>query len=168
MPLNDLNNQHWTEEEKNEILAAVNTVINLARPKSASLDPQERQKFGSINEQNKLFVRKDLEYQSTQPEQASPDVDWAEANNDHDTSTFHQQLRNMLNTAIEGLFAAEIMHDYDLYQAALIDYNYSKYKMESGAIGYETKVNDLKQFFPNTGGSNSNSNDSANNTEGDT
>ena len=43
------------------------------------------------------------------------------------------------------------LHDYDNYQNSLLDYKYSKYKMETQpGLGYDAKVEELKQFFPNT------------------
>ena len=46
---------------------------------------------------------------------------------------------------------AKILHDWDNYQAALVDYNYTQYKNNSGATGYATKETELKQFFNRTG-----------------
>ena len=45
----------------------------------------------------------------------------------------------------------KIMHDYDCYQAALTDYDYSKYKVGTKVAGFETKVDELSQFFNRTG-----------------
>ena len=51
---------------------------------------------------------------------------------------------------IDGLNNAKILHDLDNYQASLTDYDYAKYKASTQAVGYQTKVNELTQFF--TGG----------------
>ena len=45
---------------------------------------------------------------------------------------------------------AKTLHDYDNYQAALDDYAYTGYRASTGADGYETKYNELKQFFTRT------------------
>lgn len=53
----------------------------------------------------------------------------------------------------ETLRDTKTFHDYDNYQNALVDYRYTKYKDETdGGLGFSTKHNELKQFFPNTGG----------------
>lgn len=57
-----------------------------------------------------------------------------------------------LQSVLDGLGNAKILHDWDNYQAALTDYNFAKYKANTQTAGYETKVNELAQFF--TGGSN--------------
>lgn len=46
----------------------------------------------------------------------------------------------------------KIVHDYDNYQDVLIDYDYSQYKANTKAPGFTEKVEELKQFFPNTNG----------------
>ena len=42
---------------------------------------------------------------------------------------------------------AKILHDYDNYQAALTDYAYTSFMAGTATPGYETKMNDIKQFF---------------------
>ena len=42
---------------------------------------------------------------------------------------------------------AKILHDYDNYQSALNDYAFTTYKAGSNAAGFQTKMNELKQFF---------------------
>ena len=48
----------------------------------------------------------------------------------------------------------KILHDYDAYQSSLTDYEYSQYKNNTKAAGFEFKVNDLSQFFNRTGTTN--------------
>ena len=45
---------------------------------------------------------------------------------------------------------AKILHDYDNYQAALTDYAYTNYKAGTASPGFETKLNETKQFFGKT------------------
>ncbi len=52
-----------------------------------------------------------------------------------------------LNTKLKN---AKILHDYDNFQAALVDYAYTNFMAGTGAPGYETKQNELKQFFSKT------------------
>ena len=49
----------------------------------------------------------------------------------------------------------KIVHDYDNYQDALTDYDFSKYKSSTKTPGYTKKVDELRQFFPNTTANNS-------------
>ena len=52
-----------------------------------------------------------------------------------------------LQSLIDGLGNAKILHDWDNYQASLTDYDFAKYKASTQAVGYETKVTELSQFF---------------------
>ena len=45
----------------------------------------------------------------------------------------------------------KIVHDYDNYQASLVDYKYAQYKAETNTPGFGAKVAELKQFFPRSG-----------------
>ncbi|TAH03860.1 MAG: hypothetical protein EAZ15_01525, partial [Sphingobacteriales bacterium] len=43
-----------------------------------NLTNEERQRYGSINEQNKLLVNKINDYRQSHPQLNSPQVDWTE------------------------------------------------------------------------------------------
>ncbi len=148
MPFTNFDSRHFSQAEKDNINDVFNQLEAALIPKSANLSPEERQQFGSINEQNKLLVNKVGDYQSSQPTLSSPDVDWAEFSNDADSRAYLENIQNRLNSLNEGVSNAKILHDHDNYQAALTDYDYTKYKMGTSAPGYETKYNELKQFFP--------------------
>ena len=151
MPFENLNNIHYAATEKTAVgtsLTALETALNA---KIKNLSAEERQKYGSVNEQNKLIVNKVKDYRASQPGLSSPDVDWVEFQSDFDSRDFLQSTIGRLQTLIDGLTNNKILHDYDNYQAALTDYDFSKYKASTKATGYEGKVNAIAQFF--TGGS---------------
>jgi hypothetical protein len=151
MPFENLNNNHYVAAEKTAVgtsLTALETALNA---KIKNLSAEERQKYGSVNEQNKLIVNKVKDYRASQPGLSSPDVDWVEFQNDFDSRDFLQSTIARLQTLIDGLTNNKILHDYDNYQAALTDYDFSKYKANTKAAGYEGKVTAISQFF--TGGS---------------
>jgi hypothetical protein len=130
--------------------------INYLTSFSQNLTSEERQKYGSINEQNKLLVGKVRDYQQQQANLASPDVDWVKFNQHWASRSGFAQLEALCNSILELCSDARILHDFSLYQNSLVDYDYTKYKANStqGGGAYTTKMEDIKQFFPNTGGSN--------------
>lgn len=151
MPFENLNSNHYLAAEKTAVntnLKALETSL-LARIKN--LNAEERQKYGSINETNKLIVNKVKDYRSNQPTLSSPDVDWVEFQNDFDSRDFLQATITRLQNLIDGLSNNKILHDFDNYQAALTDYDYSKYKAATKVAGYENKVSEIGQFFNRTG-----------------
>ena len=147
MSFNNLDNRHFSATEK----TAINTVLaNLElafADKLANLSAAERQQYGSVNEQNKLIINKVKSFHDAQPTLSSPDIDWAEFNNDFDSREYLQTAIQRLQSLIDGLGNAKILHDYDNYQAALTDYDFAKYKASTKAVGFQTKVAELSQFF---------------------
>jgi hypothetical protein len=151
MPLENLNGLHYTAAEKTAVgtsLAAIETALVA---KFKNLSPEERSRFGSVQEQNKLIINKVKDFRNNQPALSSPDIDWLEFQNDVDSRDFIQATIARLESIAQSLNNNKIMHDYDCYQAALTDYDYSKYKTGTKVAGFETKVNELSQFFNRTG-----------------
>lgn len=147
MALTNLNNTHLTSAQVNTAndalsqLEAALTLINI------NLSPEDRRKYGSINEQNKLFVNKVYDYNKNQSALSAPEVDWEEFNRDQASRQNLESMISRLDNLITKLNNAKTLHDYDNYQAALTDYAYTAYKAGTASPGFETKQNDLKQFF---------------------
>ena len=150
MPFLNQDSRHFTDAEKTSIKDALNTLVEALQPKLASLTAEERQRFGSVNEQNKLIINKVKDYKDSQPALSTPDVDWEEFEADYQTRSLLQANIEQLVELVRGMENAKILHDWDNYQAALVDYNYTQYKNGSGASGYATKEQELKQFFNRT------------------
>jgi len=149
MPFTNFDSRHFTAAEKTAINNALTTLETALGGKVANLSPEERQQYGSVNEQNKLIINKVKDYRDSQPAMSSPDVDWTEFMNDFDTRAYLQILMQRLEGVTTGLNNAKILHDWDNFRASLSDYDYAKYKMGTSAVGYETKVNEIGQFFAN-------------------
>lgn len=156
MPFLNQENRHFTAEETTAIQAALTTLQTVLTPKLANLTPEERQQYGSVKEQNKLIINKVKDYKENQPNLSSPDINWAEFLEDHNSRSFLQASIEQLAELMRGMENAKILHDWDNYQAALIDYKYTQYKNNTGATGFATKETELKQFFNRTGTTNSN------------
>ena len=153
MPFDNLSNKHFDAAAKTAINTALTALEAAFAGKLANLSPEERQKYGSVNEQNKLIINKVRDYRNSQPALSSPDIDWTEFSNDNDSREVLQNTIQRLQGLMDGITNAKVLHDFDSYQAALLDYEFAKYKLSTQTPGYETKVNELKQFF--TGGANS-------------
>ena len=151
MPINNLNNAHLTEAQMNEIKTALSTLETALSALNVTLTPEERRTYGSVNEQNKLLINKVWDYRQNSPNLSQPDLDWAEFENDLKSRQFIENITHRVAAIVERMKNSNILHDYDNYQAALDDYAYTNYKAGSNAPGYETKMNELKQFFPRSG-----------------
>ena len=151
MPFENLNANHFLPAEKTAVATNLAALEATLRPKIKNLSAEERQRYGSINELNKLIVNKAKDYKTSQPTLSSPDVDWVEFQNDFDSREFLQSTILRLQNMIDGLNNNKILHDFDNYQAALTDYDYSKYKASTKIAGFEHKVAEMGQFFNRTG-----------------
>ena len=81
---------------------------------------------------------------------SSSDIDWDEFNRDFTSRTNLEAIIARLDSLSTKLKNAKILHDYDNYQAALTDYAYTNYKAGTASPGFETKLNETKQFFGKT------------------
>ena len=150
MPLTNLNSAHLTEAQVTAAQNALTELENALAIITVQLTPEDRQKYGSINEQNKLLVNKVKDFRQSNPNLSVSDVDWDEFDKDFASRNLFESLINRLNALLIKLQGDKILHDYDNYQAALDDYAYTTYRAATGADGYENKYNELKQFFGRT------------------
>lgn len=146
----NLNSTHVTSEIDENANRALSTLESIFGPLLKNLSADERRRYGSIGEQNKLFVNKVEEYATKQPTLRSPDVDWDEFMLDFTDRRKLEGFIARLQRLIEGLNNAKTLNDFDNYQNALDDYAYTNYKAQTAAPGFETKQRDLKQFFTRT------------------
>ncbi len=153
MPITNLNNTHLRDSEVAEATTALTTSETALAVLNVNLTAEDRQRYGSINEQNKLFVNKVMDYHNRQPELETPHVDWVEFAKDYTSRGNLEGMISRLESLTTRLKNAKILHDYDNYQAALDDYSYTTFMAGTSTPGYETKMNEMKQFFGRTTGS---------------
>jgi hypothetical protein len=148
MPFYDLVQQHFQTTEVQAIDASLDALEKALTEKKRNLSPEERKRYGSINEANKLFVNKVYDYCKAQPDFCSPDVDWPEFEADYQDRNIIETRITRLRSLLEIMENIKILHDYDNFQNALVDYAYTQYKKDTTAGGFVTKYNALRQFFP--------------------
>ncbi|MCX2679885.1 hypothetical protein OOZ15_08055 [Galbibacter sp. EGI 63066] len=137
-----------TEKDKSQVDELITKLEDLLKGKLSALTEQERIKYGSINEQNKLFVNKVNGYVQTTPTLCAPEVDWEDFKKDYNARLFLESRTERLQSLAFQMESTKMMHDYDNFRDALIDYNYAQYKKGAGENGYTEKVAELRQFFP--------------------
>lgn len=147
MGISNLNNVHLSVAEVDAAKSAVEALENALSTINVSLSSNERQQYGSINEQNKLLVNKVNDFHKNQSQLDAPEVDWNEFEKDYASRLLMENLINRLTSLVTRLENAKILYDYDNYQASLTDYAFTSYKAGAGGAGFETKMGELKQFF---------------------
>lgn len=152
MPIENLAKTHFMPIQKQGINAALDQIFDLIKDTAVNLSAKERSKYGKVGEQGKLLINKVKNFQEGQPEIASPDVDWVEFMKDYDDRAFAQGVLAKLKSIESQFLSMKILRDHDNKIDALHDYKFAQYKNSlSNEPSYTTKVNELKQFFPNTG-----------------
>lgn len=147
MGLTNLNSTHLSSAKITAAQDAIAALETALAEITVNLSPEDRRRYGSINEQNKLFVNKVYDYNQSQSNLSSPEVDWDEFNKDHSSRNNMEGMISRLESLITRLNNAKTLYDYDNYQSALVDYSYTTYKAGTASSGFENKYKDLKQFF---------------------
>jgi hypothetical protein len=147
MSVNNLNNHHLTEPEINAILNALNDLERAMEPLNINLTPEDRNKYGRVDEQNKLFINKIHDFATQQTNLRTMDVDWDEFEKDFKSRAVLENIISRLNNLSIRANNSKIFHDFDNYQDALADYAYTQFRANSKMVGFEDKYNELRQFF---------------------
>lgn len=152
MPFQDLNNNHMTPADVTQAFTLIGQIEALIQPYLRNLSPEENVTIGKISEKNKLFVNKVNDLHQTQSALQSPDVDWAEFDADFQSRYYYEAFAMRLEALMKAITETRRLHDYDNYQNALLDYRYAQYKdTTSPGLGYDSKVEQLGQFFEGGG-----------------
>lgn len=147
MGISNLNNVHLTDEQITAINEALTQLEGVLEVLKVNLTSEDRNRYGRVNEQNKLFINKVNEFALSQPQLRSIDVNWDEFFRDFKSRQVCEGAINRLESLLDRLKNAKILHDYDNYQDALNDYAYTGFRAGSNAVGFEQKHRELKQFF---------------------
>ncbi|MCT4624859.1 MAG: hypothetical protein N4A46_14655 [Schleiferiaceae bacterium] len=145
--LKNLNSKHLSTEQVDNANTAIDTLKENLGEILSNLTSDERRRYGSVSEQNKLFVNKVYDFRKNQPDLSSPDVDWEEFINDFNSRNTLEALIARLQKLFTGITNAKTLCDHDNYQAALDDYAYTNYKAGTSDPHFEAKQKELKQFF---------------------
>ena len=151
MPLKDLMQNQLSATDLSDMNKSLDQLQKTINGKMVNLTPEERQKYGSINEQNKLLVNKVNDLHTSQPNFDSSKVNWAEFESDFSTRAQLEGIITRLRSIAEQLDDTKILHDNDNYQAALSQYSYISFLAGENEPGVTTIKDELSQFFGRTG-----------------
>lgn len=152
MPIDNLAKIHFSDGDKQAIHTDLDHLLETLTNLTQNLTAAERRKYGKVGEQNKLLINKVMDFHQTQPGLDSPEVDWAEFERDYQDRVQASMMLAKIRSVEEALMNLKILRDYDNYTDSLRDYQYAKYKNRfADQVGYSTKIDALKVFFPKTG-----------------
>ncbi|HQU84784.1 MAG TPA: hypothetical protein PKY59_16715 [Pyrinomonadaceae bacterium] len=80
--MKDIIQTRFTEADVTKVEEFITNLETEIAGKTETLNADERVRYGSINEQNKLVVNKAWQYRQSQPALSAPNVDWTEFEKD--------------------------------------------------------------------------------------
>ena len=163
MALNNLIQNKLTDADKTKIDSLLAELETLLAPKLVGLSKEDRQKYGAINEQNKLFVNKVEDFVSNQPLHNPSEIDWEEFKADFIARKFLETRANRLSALAYQMESTKMLHDYDNYQDRLAYYEYASYRASRNIPGASEIYNELKQFFAKSNSKTNESDDTTSN-----
>ena len=147
MALENLISVEFTNAELAQLDTAFNTIQSVLQGKTINLTPEQRQQYGSIAEQNKLFVNKAKSYMEQYPEYVPPFLDKSEYDKDFEARQQLESRMQKMNSLTEQLSDTKILLDFDNYHNSLTFYRNVKYLSSENVPGTNVIYDDMKQFF---------------------
>ena len=153
MALNKLLSVTFTQAELTQIDDALTAIENVLQGKTIHLTPEQRQTYGRIAEQNKLFVNKAKGYMEQYPQYVPNFIDKAEFDRDYTTRGQLETRFQRLSSVNEQLSDTKILLDHDNYHNSITFYRNIKYLSGENVPGTTFLHQDMQQFFinPTTG-----------------
>ena len=112
----------FTAEELKKIDDSLAEIEKVLKGKTHNLTPEERKQYGSIAEQNKLFVNKAKLYMEQYPDYVPRYIDKAEFDKDYTAREVLESCMVRLKGITEQVEDTKKLLDFDNYQAALSFY----------------------------------------------
>lgn len=147
MALENLISVEFTNAELAQLDTAFSTIDTVLQGKTINLTPEQRQQYGSIAEQNKLFVNKAKSYMEQYPQYVPPFLDKAEYDKDFAARQQLESRMQKMNSLTEQLSDTKILLDFDNYHNSLTFYRNVKYLSSENVPGTNVIYDDMKQFF---------------------
>ena len=143
MPFTNFDNRHFATTEKTAVNNAVTAIETALATKLANLTAEERQQYGSVNEQNKLFVNKAKEFMEQYPQHIPAFLNKDEFDKDYSARTQIEQRLNRMANLTEQLRDTKILLDHDNWFNALSFYRNIKFLSGENAPGTTTLYQDI-------------------------
>ena len=126
-------------------------IRNIADGKIISLTPDDRRKYGSVNETNKLFINKIVDLMNLYPQFVPPTFDRLKFDSDYNFRTELERITDQMQVLSTLLESGKIAYDYNNYKASLAIYGYIQYlgNMCNDALA-RSAAEELATFFSRT------------------
>ena len=150
MALDNLISISFSASDLETIDKAIQDIQTVLTGKTINLTPDERQQYGRIAEQNKLFVNKAKTYMEQYVQHVPGFIDKAEFDRDYEAREQIEQRLQLLNSLVEQLADTKVLLDHDNYHNAISFYRSIRFLSEENVPGTNVIYEGMKQFFVTT------------------
>lgn len=140
--------RRFDANDKAQIDGVLQQFNSLIERRTEAMTPNDRRRYGSVKEKNKLFIKKVKELMSVYPHLMTPGLDWANFDAEYDEREYVSQLILRVEGMLYELQTIKIALDNNNYGISLLDYAYTDILNERGEPGITQKISELAQFFP--------------------
>ncbi|MCD0480661.1 hypothetical protein LPB90_19635 [Chryseobacterium sp. LC2016-29] len=147
MAFDNLISLTFSENDLATIDQAIQTIEGILSGKTINLTPEQRQQYGRIAEQNKLFVNKAKGYMEQYPQHVPGFLDKAEFDKDYAARQQIESRLQRLGSMTEQLSDTKVLLDHDNYHNAITFYRNVKFLSGENVPGTNVIYDDMKQFF---------------------
>lgn len=150
MKKDDLIQVVFSEEELNLANESLTRLEEFGKKHSPNLTAEDRVSYGTIKENNKLFVNKSKTLMEQNSNLVPPFIDMEEFNRDFEARKIIEDTLLRIDRIVRNLSDIKILLDNDNYHDSLAFYRAIKYwamEQQEGAIAIHEQ---LKIYFPNS------------------
>ncbi|ROI06570.1 hypothetical protein EGI16_01290 [Chryseobacterium sp. G0240] len=147
MALDNLISLSFSKSDLETIDKAIQDIQTVLVGKTINLTPDQRQQYGRIAEQNKLFVNKAKNYMEQYPQHVPGFLDKPEFDRDYAAREQIEQRLQSLDSLTEQLADTKVLLDHDNYHNAISFYRNVRFLSGENVPGTNVIYEDMKQFF---------------------
>ncbi|AZA77327.1 hypothetical protein EG347_07305 [Chryseobacterium sp. G0186] len=147
MALDNLISVSFSKTDLETIDKALQDIQSVFLGKTINLTPDQRQQYGRIAEQNKLFVNKAKIYMEQYTQYIPPFLDKAEFDKDYIAREQIEQRLQQMDSLVEQLSDTKVLLDHDNYHNSISFYRNIRFLSEENVPGTNVMYEDMKQFF---------------------
>lgn len=147
MALDNLISLSFSKSDLETIDKALQGIQTVLTGKTINLTPDQRQQYGRIAEQNKLFVNKAKSYMEQYANLVPSFIDKAEFDRDYIAREQIEQRLQLFDSLNEQFSDTKVLLDHDNYHNAISFYRNVRFLSEENVPGTNVIYEDMKQFF---------------------
>ncbi len=135
------------DEQKTQVLAALDTLNTILGPFLVALTPDDRMELPKMSDRSRPFVGKALDYAQDQPDLAPAYLNVPELKKDVEAVEVLTEFNRTLSRLNDNVEDTIMLAGSEAYSAALTFYNSVKQATKMNVPGAKTIYDDLKQRF---------------------